>query len=73
MKDYYLKIARENGHTMIRVSPDRYECLDCMAEISSDESGCNNWQAKGINATCEKVYIKLTGKGLGGKQKVPAR
>ncbi len=52
MKEFLLKQARENGHTMVRVSPCRYECRYCTASIEDDQTGTDSWQSKQTGIIC---------------------
>ena len=67
MKDTLLNQAKENGHVMIRVSPGRYECRDCDANIEDNQAGNNNWQSSKIGNLCPGVKQESSGFGGNGK------
>lgn len=52
MKKALLKQAEENGHLMVRVSPNRYECRHCPASIYDDQIGHENWQSSKTGNLC---------------------
>lgn len=63
MISFLIKEASINGHTMIRVSPGRYECMCCPASISDDETGTGNWQPSKTGNLCPGARVVPTQKG----------
>ncbi|MBT4290420.1 MAG: hypothetical protein HOD92_24095 [Deltaproteobacteria bacterium] len=55
MKQHLIKVAEENNHWMIPISPDWYECNRCGAIIKRDLTGSDEWIVKKINILCPNV------------------
>lgn len=61
MKTTHLNEARENGHNMKRMTPDRYECTGCSAVIVRDGVGYT-WSK--VGTLCPEARVNLTPLGL---------
>ena len=51
MRETHIRQAEENGHEMVRVNPNRYECQKCPASI--EKIDCRyRWQASKTGNYC---------------------
>ncbi len=55
--------AALNGHSMIRVSPGRYECLRCAAMIVEVEIAANGWHSSKSGNLCPGERVGLPPRG----------
>ena len=60
MNDILLKKAYENGHVMIIVSPDRYECTNCDTYIAKSLVDSTSWYSLGTSTICPDTRVVLT-------------
>lgn len=76
-----VQTAIDNGHAMIRVSPDRYECMHCPATITKDtkhllrKSFLVSWKTHKINTLCPEAlavpFLSVVGQPVTGKATLP--
>ena len=54
MKETLLQTAGDNGHRMVPISPNQWECVRCAAVVRSilARPGADSWEASGINVVC---------------------
>lgn len=59
-----LNEAKENGHKMVRTSPDLYECTMCSAKVNKRFGKLYGWVSIKTSNICNGAQVKLTKKGL---------
>jgi hypothetical protein len=59
----FLNEAKENSHSMGRVSPDRYECSKCTASLIKNDAK-SEWAASKTGNFCMGARVNITPKGL---------